>query len=377
MTILRKGEIAITLPIVFNNCVSPWVDQICLAARTHGATDVFLHEGSIPQVRSGGHVVPLGEEAIPAGEFNLFWAQCGGTEETRDLDTSLVCSDGSRFRVNLCQHLGRRGAVLRPIKTEIPRIDELGLPTEMLQDWAAKGSGLVLVTGPTGSGKSTTLASMLDWINQNKARHIVTVEDPVEYLFTPHSSLFTQREVGTDTPSFAEGLRRSLRQSPDVILVGEIRDRESALTALQAAETGHLVLTTLHTASAPEAVERLVRLFPAEEREGILDLIAVLLIGVLTQHLLPGMQGGMVVVAEHFENQGASRKWIREGKMKDLADLVARGDHPRNISFMNALVTACREGKVAEATALETAPNPQEFQRLLKGIVTGGAVRPR
>ncbi len=159
---------------------------------------------------------------------------CGATEEAKDHDSSFTSAEGIRFRVNLLRQLGRHAAVLRRIRSDIPDLETLGLPAEVLREWIARKSGLVLICGPTGSGKSTTLASCLEWMNQALCRHVVTIEDPIEYLFANRQCLFTQREVGIDTPSFAEGLRRSLRQSPDVILVGEIRDAETAMTAAQA-----------------------------------------------------------------------------------------------------------------------------------------------
>jgi pilus retraction protein PilT len=197
------------------------------------------------------NVPPLSME-----ELDAFALQCGAEAGALDFDGSFVSSDGHRFRVNIFRSLSRRGAVLRPIKTRVPSFEELGAPVDLLVSWIQRPTGLILVTGPTGSGKSTTVASCLDWLNQNHSYHIVTIEDPIEYLFQPARSLFTQREVGTDTPTFAQGLRRSLRQSPDVILLGEIRDAASALTALEAAETGHLVLATLHSSNVLDSGRR-------------------------------------------------------------------------------------------------------------------------
>jgi pilus retraction protein PilT len=263
------------------------------------------------------------------------------------------------------------GAVLRPIKTIIPDLADLGLPTALLTSWLLRRSGIMLVTGPTGSGKSTTLASCLDWLNHHHGRHVVTIEDPIEYLFQSDRCLFTQREVGVDTPSFDEGLRRSLRQSPDVILLGEIRDGPSAITALQAAETGHLVIATLHSSNVLDSLERLSRLFDVRERESVLQVLSQQLVGILCQRLLNAEPTGRVLATEHFENQALTRKWILEGKFRELADLVGRGDNPANRTLLKSLLGLVRSGRISELTAMQVASNPHELQRELRGISAG------
>ena len=205
-------------------------------------------------------------------------------------------------------------------------------------------------------------------MNQHHSRHVVTIEDPIEYLFEPALCLFTQREVGIDTTSFAEGLRRSLRQSPDLILLGEIRDSASAITALQAAETGHLVLATLHSSNVLDSLERLSRLFDIREREGVLQVLSQQLIGIICQRLVNAEPEGRTLVVEHFENQAVTRKWIQEAKFRELADLVAKGDNPANVTFLQSLARLVRERKISEVVALQTASNPHELQRELRGI---------
>lgn len=305
---------------------------------------------------------------ISSEELESLWTRCGADPELLDFDGSYVASDGNRFRVNLFRTLARRGAVLRPIKTLVPSLETLGLPTELLTSWITRPSGLVLVTGPTGGGKSTTLAACLEWLNQNYHRHIVTIEDPIEYLFTPAKCLFSQREVLTDTYSFAEGLRRSLRQSPDVILLGEIRDGASAITALQAAETGHLVLATLHSSNVLDSLERLSRLFEIAERDGVFQLLSQQLVGILCQKLVPALPEGRTLVVEHCENQAVTRKWIGEGKFRELADFLAKGDNPANVTFLHSLVALIQAERITEATGLQTASNPRELQRRLRGV---------
>ena len=329
---------------------------------------MFLHTERPPQFRINGELATIGAAPVASEELESLWAQCGASPDALDFDGSYIASDGNRFRVNLFRTLFKRGAVLRPIKTLVPSLDTLGVPVELLVSWVTRPAGLVLVTGPTGSGKSTTIAACLEWLNQNYPRHIVTIEDPIEYLFTPARCLFTQREVFTDTSSFAEGLRRSLRQSPDVILLGEIRDSASAITALQAAETGHLVLATLHSSNVLDSLERLSRLFDIAEREGVFQLLSQQLVGILCQKLVPALPEGRALVVEHFENQAVTRKWISEGKFRELADLVAKGDNPANVTFLQSLVGMIQGGRITEAVGIQTAPNPRELQRRLRGI---------
>jgi twitching motility protein PilT len=348
-----------------------FIDSLCCLTSRQGASDLFLHQERPPQIRLNGELVPLGSAVVHAEELESLWIQCGATLDVLDYDGSYVASDGVRYRVKLFRTLFARGAVLRPIKTAVPALETLGVPMDLLATWVTRPFGLVLVTGPTGSGKSTTLAATLDWLNQNYAKHIVTIEDPIEYLFTPARCLFTQREVHSDTVSFAEGLRRSLRQSPDVILLGEIRDGASAVTALQAAETGHLVLATLHSSNVLDSLERLARLFDSSEREGVLHLLSQQLIGIICQKLVPALNEGRALAVEHFENQAVTRKWIAEGKFRELADFVAKGDNPNNVTFLQALVILIQSGRISEATGMQVATNPRELQRRLRGIDSG------
>ncbi len=345
-----------------------FIDSLCCLAVRQGASDIFLHAAEPPQFRINGEIAVIGGAPVHAEEIESLFTQCGAQLSALDYDGSYVASDGTRFRVNLFRSLFRHGAVLRPIKTHVPGIETLGLPANLLATWVVRSNGLVLVTGPTGSGKSTTLAACLQWLNQNYHRHIVTIEDPIEFLFTPAKCLFTQREVGTDTATFAEGLRRSLRQSPDVILLGEIRDSESAVTALQAAETGHLVLATLHSSNVLDSFERLSRLFGSVEREGVLQLLSQQLIGLICQKLVPALPEGRALAVEHFENQAVTRKWISEGKFRDLADFIGKGDNPTNTTFLESLVGMIHAGRITEDTAMHVATNPREIQRRLRGV---------
>lgn len=351
--------------------ISPTVSDVLNFAVARGASDVILHEGKIPVARINGDLFSCEAPPLSAEDMDSLWGACRADADVLDYDASLTIDGGERFRVNLHRVLGERGAVLRRIKREIPDLDTLGVPSELLRKWGSYKSGLLLVNGPTGSGKSTTLAALLNDINKTVTRHVVTIEDPVEYLFDPALSIFTQREVGADTPSFAEGLRRSLRQNPDIILLGEIRDAASAHASLQAAETGHLVLATLHASSCADAVERLEMLFPQNERDSVRKILSIQLAGILCQKLLPIRAGGRTAVCEYFSNEALSRKLIAEGRSAELQDLMARGDSPDARSMQDSLLQLVQAGIMDEAVALENTAQPREFQRLLRGVVSG------
>jgi pilus retraction protein PilT len=352
----------------FPQYMSDQIDSLLRSVIKHGASDLFLSENAVARTKIGGELMMLGEEPITLEELASFWRKCDADPTyDGDRDTSFVSEEGVRFRVNLHRHTGQLGAVLRRINTEIPDLESLGLPAELLQNWVKRPSGLVLVTGATGSGKSTTLASALEWVNQNMARHIVTIEDPIEFLFESKTSYFTQREVFTDTDSFARGLRSSLRQAPDVILLGEIRDHETATTALQAAETGHLVLSTMHSANVAETIERLTNLFLPDERSSQLLLLSSQLIGVLCQKLLPGING-LEVVVEHMENEGVTRKYVREEKTVELVDFITRGDNVHNKLFLSSLVDAAKSGRISPEVAEQSSGSAADFNRAMRGI---------
>ena len=349
--------------------MSSMIESLIKAAFENKASGIFLSAGHVARMKVNGQLMIAGDEAIESEDMIAFWKRCGADPEyDGDRDSSYVAHNGVRFRVNLHRHLGNLGAVLRQINTEIPEIESLGLPVELLTRWVSAPSGLVLITGPTGSGKSTTLASSLEWLNQNSAKHIVTIEDPIEYLFESKKSLFTQREVHTDTDSFARGLRSSLRQAPDVILLGEIRDPETAKIALQAAETGHLVLATLHSANVSETIERLTNLFPSQDRESQLQLLSNMLIGICCQVLLPSAYGGLHLVTEHLENTGVIRNYVRESRIPEIVDFIGRGDNPNNKLFMDALVEATQKGHLTQEEASTASGNESDFDRAMRGI---------
>jgi twitching motility protein PilT len=345
------------------------LDTILEAAEQHQASDVFLQEGEVPRLKINEQILLFGDEPLALTHMAGLWQACGADPLTdSDRDSGLMSRQRVRFRVNLHRTMGRLGAVLRRIKTQVPALDSLGVPDWLLTRWAQKSFGLILVTGPTGTGKSTTIAAMLRWMNENLARHIVTIEDPVEYIFTNEQSHFTQREVGRDTSSFASGLRSAMRQAPDVIFVGEIRDYETALTALQAAETGHLVVSTMHSERVADTMERYTNLFPQEQLTHGVNLLADQLIGILCQRLVPTVAGGLHVLVEHLENVGAVRDWIRRRDSGHIREHLLRGTDPANVPFLRSAVQACQANLITEAVAIEATGNEAEFKRAMRGV---------
>lgn len=332
------------------------------------ATDVFLMAGEPPRVRIDGEILPLEEMPVEAGLIEALATACGAPEgRVTERDASWMAGEGLRCRVNLYGSLGRPAAVLRPIRSTIPSMEELGLPADLLKSWMARRNGLILVSGPTGSGKSTTVASCIDWLNHHASRHVVTLEDPIEYLFTPDRCHISQREIGQDSAGFASALRAVMRQSPDVIFLGEIRDAETAMTALQASETGHLVISTLHCSSVVETLDRFVNLLAGHGRMG-LQMMAAQITGVIAQQLLPRVGGGLFAALEYMQNEAATRRWILEQRHAELLDHMHRGDGTDCISLLATLVFAARSGYVDSGVARAACPRPADFDRAMRGI---------
>ncbi len=342
--------------------------QLIQDAFAGAATDVFLVAGEAPRVRHEGQVIELHPGPVPPAAMAEFWNSCGIDPQTHpEADISWQLPQGGRLRVNLYHTLGRLAAVLRPIRDQIPPLTQLGLPAPLLESWLQRRYGLILVTGPTGSGKSTTVAACLDWINHHLARHIVTLEDPIEYLFENDLGFFSQREVRQDSANFSSALRAALRQSPDVLFVGEIRDQETAVTALHAAETGHLVISTLHSSGVADTLERFSHLLK-NETSGALHLLASQLVGILSQQLLPRLGGGLFAALEYLQNEAATRRWILDNKLAELQDHLQKSNGSTNCSLLDYLVAATRQGFVDPETARSACPRPQDFDRAMRGI---------
>lgn len=345
------------------------LNQLIRDAFADQATDVFLIADEPPRIRRSGDVVMLHPGPVPHEAMADFWKSCGiDPAAHHEVDISWQVPQGGRVRVNLYHTLGRLAAVLRPIRDEIPPLDQLGLPASLLETWLARRYGLILITGPTGSGKSTTVASCLDWINHHQSRHIVTLEDPIEFLFRNDKSLFSQREIRQDSGSFSEGLRSALRQSPDVLFLGEIRDSETALTALHAAETGHLVISTLHSSSVVETLERFSHLLNSGPAVGALNLLASQLIGIVSQQLLPRLDGGLFAALEYMQNEAATRRWILENRLTDLQDHLLKSTESNNCSLLEYLIASVTQGYLDADVARAACARPQDFDRAMRGI---------
>jgi twitching motility protein PilT len=336
-------------------------------------SDLHLTAGSPPVIRVHGElrVVP-DVEPINGSEIRemiyaiLTQKQRERFENDLELDCSYTLPGKSRFRMNVFLQRDSVGAVLRAIPYEIVDFDELGLPASVKQ-FAELPRGLVLVTGPTGSGKSTTLASLVDIVNRTKALHIMTVEDPIEFLHTHKRAVVNQREVGEDTHSFAEALRHVLRQDPDVILVGEMRDLETISTALTAAETGHLVFATLHTQDAPQSIDRIIDVFPAHQQQQIRVQLASSLQGICTQQLLRTADGAArAVAAEVLVATPAVRNLIREGKIYQIYSLMQAGGKFGMVTMDQNLAKLVQSGTVTLESALERCTNEQDLRRLIQ-----------
>ncbi|MEO5767106.1 MAG: type IV pilus twitching motility protein PilT [Polyangia bacterium] len=360
--------------------MSSILDRVLQAARQLGASDVHLKVGLPPIFRIKGDlrtvrdVPPLSRDVVQTFALDMMNERQREIFETAwDVDLAYATTDGVRYRVNVFQQRGNVGMVMRLIPPEVPPFEKLNLPKAVL-DLADNERGLVLVTGITGSGKSTTLAAMVDSINARRACHIVTVEDPIEYAFKDKRSVINQREIGFDTLSFGKALRAALRQDPDVILVGEMRDLETIEIAITAAETGHLVLSTLHTLDAVETVNRVVSVYPPHQQHQARLQLAGVLKGVMSQRLVPRADGkGMIPAVEVLINTARVRELISDPKRtREIHDAITTGRDPYGmISFDQSLMDLVRRKLVTYEEALSQATNADDFALRYRGIGRG------
>jgi len=334
------------------------------------ASDVILSAGRAPLVKRGGRIEALEDGPIGEGDLRAL-LELGAPDRRAAVERSgsadFALEHGARrirFRVNVFRQLDGLAAVLRPIRDEVPTLEALGLPAELTRT-VSPPNGLVLMTGATGSGKSTTLAALVEHIARTRPCHIVTLEDPIEYVFSRSEGIVHQREIGTHVDSFAAGLRAALRESPDVVLLGEMRDPDTIALALTAAETGHLVLSTLHAGTAAGAVERIVHASPEGERAAVRTQLASALRYVLTQQLLPGSDGGRVPVVELLAVNHAVAAQIRDGRTQLLATQIELGADQGMITMNQALQGLVRSGRITRQTALAATLNREELERLL------------
>jgi len=345
------------------------------------ASDLHISVGAQPSIRVRGSLVPLDGLPVltPADTREIVYsilsnAQRKKLENDWQLDFSYSIPGHARFRVNAYFQRGTLGAAFRLIPNETVPIEELGLPS-VIRDFAKQPRGLVLVTGPTGSGKSTTLASIINEINETRDEHILTIEDPIEFMHSHKRCIVNQRELGTDAPSFALGLKAALRQDPDVILVGEMRDMETIGTALTAAETGHLVFATLHTQDAPQTIDRIIDVFPADQQGQVRMQLSVGLQGIVTQTLVPTADGaGRTVACEILVPTPGIRNLIREHKTHQIYSLIQTGAAHGMQTMDMSLASLVRRGHITMATAETRSSNPQELRRLLQ--MGGGDLTP-
>ncbi|MGD9580020.1 MAG: type IV pilus twitching motility protein PilT [Vampirovibrionia bacterium] len=342
-----------------------------------GISDIHLRVGTPPMVRKDGLIVKtklpeitpdrmqrISKLIVPRGMQHLM--------DTRyDLDFSIDMKGLARFRANMFHDLGNIGFVLRVIPLNIPSIESLSLPP-VLKDFTKLNKGLVLVTGPTGSGKSTTLASMLDHININQQRHIIALEDPIEFMHSNKKCVFTQRQLGMDTDNFPNGLKYALRQDPDIILIGEMRDRETISSALKAAETGHLVFSTLHTTDAVQTINRIINAFEPYEREPVRLQIAATLQGTVAQKLVKRAEGkGRVPATEVLVVTPAVRDYIARDEIDNIYQLLSTGDFDGMMSMNMSLYKLVKNNLISPDEALEASNSSNELQQMLRGAFHG------
>ncbi|PID80239.1 MAG: type IV pili twitching motility protein PilT [Clostridiales bacterium] len=328
------------------------MDDILKNAVAMGASDIHITVGSPVIYRLDGVLKPIDDRKLmPQDAEDIVLSMMNQQQkekfaENGEVDFSYALSHVGRFRVNAFMQRGTMGMAVRVVVLDIPKISALGLPP-VVRELTEKKSGLILVTGPTGSGKSTTLASMIDVINGSRNDHIITIEDPIEYLHKHNQCIVNQREIGADSKSFGNALRAALRQDPDIILVGEMRDADTMQTAITAAETGHLVMSTLHTKSAVETIERIIDVFPPHQQNQVRIQLASILEAVISQRLLPRADGsGRVVAYEILIANRAARNLIRTGKTHQLQTVLETGSQFGMVTMANSLLRLHKEGKI-------------------------------
>jgi twitching motility protein PilT len=334
-----------------------------------GASDIHLKIGQPPVLRRDGSLGPMEGAPTLAEEDLRAVLECISAiaphklqafDESGDLDIAYQSEDLPRFRVNAFRQRGATSFAFRVIPKNVPSFEQLSLPPGV-QKLAEEHRGLVLVTGATGSGKTTTLAAMIDYMNRTRRQHIVTIEDPIEIIHPDHGCIVNQREVGLDTSDFMQALRRALRQDPDVILIGELRDAETAQTALQAAESGHLVLSTLHTVDAAETISRMVEFFPGVKQPMIRSIMAGVLKGVVSQRLLPRKDGGRVAAVEVMVTNTRIADLIRENRVEEITEAIEEGSFHQMQSFTKALIDHVLSGEVDREVAANASTNRHDF----------------
>ncbi len=348
------------------------LDELLLTAAKQGASDLHLAVGRRPTLRLDGVLVPIQKELIVTPEMmdGLVTALLTPEQKERflrerQLDFAYAYEDKARFRVNVFFQRGFMAAAMRLIPGQIKTIEDLQLPS-ILHDFARLSQGFILVVGPAGHGKSTTLASILDEINHQRTDHVITIEDPIEYLFVQDRSIISQREVGNDTPNFHDALRTLLRQDPDVVMIGEMRDSESISTAMTSAETGHLVFSTLHTNSASQTIDRIIDSFPADQQGQVVSQLAATLVAIVSQRLIPKIDGGRVPANEIMLVNSAIRNLIRERKTYQIDLVIETSMQEGMVTLNRSLANLIRKKEISLENAELYSLNPAELRILLE-----------
>lgn len=344
------------------------IEEILAKAVEAGASDVHLTVGTAPKMRVSGSLISMPydalspEDTMQAAERVMSGEQMEVFKQRGEFDFSFAVADIGRYRVNAFRQQGAAALAFRVVATKVPSPEELGVPASIIE-LSGRKRGLVLVTGPTGSGKSTTLAAIIDKVNQTRDAHIITLEDPIEYLHPHKMSMVNQREIGIDTQSYANALRAALREDPDVILVGEMRDYETISVAVTAAETGHLVLSTLHTIGAASTVDRVIDVFPPHQQQQIRVQLSNVLEAIISQQLIPRADGrGRVAAFEVLHANNAIRNLIREGKSHQIANIMQTNRKLGMITMDEAIVQLVREGKINRQMAVAFAQEPDAME---------------
>ena len=349
------------------------VKELLQQAVLEGASDIFIVAGLPVSYRQEGSIIKKSDQKLTPADTSDLLRQIYELDMQADLDKLLKQGDDdfsfaipglSRFRVNAYKQRGTLSAVIRIITFELPSPKTLGIPDSIIHT-GDYSKGLVLVTGPAGSGKSTTLACIIDYINKNKQKHIITLEDPLEYLHRHNQSIVSQREINIDTESYVTALRASLRQSPDVILLGEMRDYETISVAMTAAETGHLIFSTLHTLGAANTIDRIIDVFPASEQGQVATQLSMVLQCIISMQLVPDVNGQQVAAFEIMTLTPAIRNMIRENKVPQIEGMLYASNKEDMISMDNSLLNLYKAGRITKETALEYATNPEMLKRKL------------
>jgi twitching motility protein PilT len=337
------------------------------------ASDLHITAGSPPCLRIDGNLIPIEHPPLSSAQtrelaYNILGdEQIAAFEKDRELDMSFGKEGLGRFRVNVFLQRGSVSVAIRSIPFHIPTFEECGLPIGIMEEFGRKHKGLVLVTGATGSGKSTTLAALVNWINRNRQCHIVTIEDPIEYIYANEKAIVDQREVGTDTWSFANALKHALREDPNVILVGEMRDLETIESALTMAETGHLVLATLHTSDCVQTVNRIIDVFPAHQQQQVRTQLSFVLLGVLSQQLIPRATGkGRTLAVEILISNPAVRTLVREAKAHQIYSVIQTSQREGMRTMSQSLADLYLKKEISYEEAIARSSDPEEFLRLVK-----------